>query len=149
MNYLFPFQKIVDLKANQTSQSKWLLQSAINVLHKEEGSLVEMFEQREEIVNQLIRLHEAGSPVAELLNYQQYLSHIDSTIKLQNNEVKKAECEVTCCREDLTRNEQQEKTWYKLKEKRFRQYLVELNREEQKELDEIGSYQHSRSGKSS
>jgi flagellar FliJ protein len=145
MTYSFPYQKIVDLKSNQTSQAKWLFQSAMKLLKTEQEQLVEMIKEKEEIAERLSHLHETGSSVSELLIYQNYLFHIDSTINLQNNEVEKAESKVTTCRHDLTRYEAQEKVWHKLKEKRFRQYVVELNREEQKESDEISSYQHFRS----
>jgi flagellar FliJ protein len=142
MIYTFPLQKILDLKTNQTSQAKWLLQSANQHLKIEEQHLNGMIEVRRDVEHQIEQLYSNGSQVSQFVVLNDYLNHVDSTIHHQNQQVKQAETKVNSCREDLTQLQQQEKMWNKLKEKRVRQHLVELRREEQKNLDEISSHRH-------
>lgn len=144
MTYSFPYQKIMDLQANRTSQAKWMFQSAMGNLRQEQSDLHELYDSRDVIAGKLAELQKTGATVGKLLLANTYLNVVDAVIEQKRLQVAEAEEEVTERQLELSRFQQQEKMWQRLKDRRVRQYFVELNRETQKELDEMGSSRHMR-----
>jgi flagellar FliJ protein len=71
---------------------------------------------------------------------------MDDMIERQNEQVKKASKELEKARQKLNQVMQERKMHEKLKEKQFDEFLVELNASENKETDEVVSYQYNSSG---
>lgn len=144
MNYSFPYQKIMDLKINEKNQAQWMFQTALHHLHSEEEQLADLLEIRKQTVEQMNRLADSGMVISEVLWFQSYIEYLDTLIKRRTNLITQAEVNVIECREGLVGKQQQEKIWDKLKEKRVRKHLVELHREEQKQMDEFNTIRHHR-----
>lgn len=144
MKFRFPWEHLLHLKENQTSQAKWQLQSALRELMDEETRLAALQEGREDLRDQVSHLEQKGVTAAELMLMEQYLRSIDHTIQKQDQAVRFAEGAVDQRRTEVTEAEREEKIWHRVKEKRFRQYRVEYQRIEQKEADEMASQRHQR-----
>ena len=67
---------------------------------------------------------------------------MDEMIYQQNEEVKKKSKELEKARQKLNQIMQERKMHGKLKEKKFDEFLTELNAAENKETDEVVSYQY-------
>ncbi|WP_025690992.1 flagellar export protein FliJ [Paenibacillus zanthoxyli] len=139
MRFHYSFQKVVDLKGNEKTQAEWLLSNALGELQAQEKSLVELMEQRNEILLSLQAAAESRTPMAMIREMQDYVDYLDSCITRKQGEISQAHQEVSRKQDNLNSKALDEKIWLKAREKALGIFKQNMNLREQNELDEMAT----------
>lgn len=141
MRFRYALQKVVEFKQNEKTQAEWLLSEAIVLLRKEEASLQELQQLRQEMQEQLHASDRLS--ISEIQMFQMYLEHIDRLIDQKHSAVRLAQGKVEERQEGLKTKLLEEKVWLKARENAYRRFMHEYYKNEQRELDDIASIRHS------
>ncbi|QWU14174.1 flagellar FliJ protein [Paenibacillus sophorae] len=139
MRFHYSFQKVVDLKGNEKTQAEWLLSNALGELQAQEKSLVELMEQRNEILLALQAAAERRTPMAMIREMQDYVDYLDNCITRKQGEISQANQEVSRKQDNLNTKALDEKIWLKAREKALGIFKQNMNLREQNELDEMAT----------
>lgn len=138
--FIFSLQNLLDIKEkieeqekNNYSQANLRLQEALEEL--------EMLKKRHLDAQEILR-----NVMREVLDVQQIRSREDAVdilkmfVDNQQQIVYQREQELEEARERLNEAMKERKTFEKLRERAFQEFMIEENRKEQKEIDELVSY---------
>lgn len=139
MAFKFKLQKLLDYKRTVEGLKKTEYGDAIYRLGLEEEKLVSYSNQKLDIIQ---KKEASGKTVniAELKMYNNYLGELNRKIENQEQLVRKKEKERDESQEELLFAMQERKAFEKLKEKEYKEYLIEEKRKEDKVVDEIVTY---------
>lgn len=151
----YSMQSILDIKLKMETQAKQEFSMARAALDREEEELERLIDRKrgyeikaQEILAGILDLQEIEENKSAILS-------MDGFIADQRVRVAAAESDLERAREQLAEVMKERKTHENLKEKAFEQFLVDENRREGKEIDELTSYvygkrrrENSRSGAS-
>lgn len=141
MKFRYSFQKIVDLKTNEKTQAEWVLSGAVGHLREEEASLSTLYSEQSRVESQLGTASQRAT-ASELMEYQYYLDHLSSRIRLKTDDVRKAEHKVLEKRQILSSKMVEEKVWDQARSKAFMQHQALELKKEQDALDEMATNRH-------
>jgi flagellar FliJ protein len=132
-------QKIEQIREHQLIEARM-------VLEREKQELLALKEKKNDIKQVMERELQRPLKAAELMLYESIMNALNERVKNQESKVK---CAIEKSKEITelylaARRERQ--VMEKLKEKKYANYLIELNREEQKILDDIASLAYIRRG---
>jgi flagellar FliJ protein len=113
-------------------------------LTKEEEKLEMMKLRKEAYENELRELWSAKLDLLKLKQCEQAIDVMKLNIKQQNSVVKNAAHRLEIARIRLSDAMVERKTQERLKEKAWEEYILEFDAEEQKEVDELNSFNYSR-----
>jgi flagellar FliJ protein len=136
-------QKIVDYKQNEKTQAEWLLSEAIALLRREEATLKELEQVRQELYEQLHSSAAGRLSISEMRMFQTYVDHIDRLIEQKTASVRQAVGKVEERQEGLKAKMQEEKVWLKARDNAYRRFMEQFYKSEQRELDDIALTRHS------
>lgn len=142
MKFKYPFQKVVDIKHSERTQSEWMLSQALGVLQVEEGTLSELTGLRQRLEDEMTKTSVHSTKIVELQMAQDYLSYVNQQISFKLNDIEKARLEVNHQQDDLSGKVQDEKVWARAKEKALYQYQELSLKKEQQELDELATLRY-------
>lgn len=141
--FSFRLQSVLNLKKQREDNLKNELGKAMRILEEEKrrlailecslNSLVEEFNNKAK-----------KSTVRKLIEYKEYLTLLACNIKVQKENVNCAAHNVDKVREELLQAVKERQILDKLKEKKKEEYYTEQTRIEQKAIDEIVSYNHTK-----
>lgn len=143
MRFRYGLQKIVDYKQNEKTQAEWLLSEAIALLRREEATLKELEQVRQELCEQLHSSAAGRLSISEMRMFQTYVDHIDRLIEQKTASVRQAIGKVEERQEGLKVKMQEEKVWLKARENAYRRFMEQFYKSEQRELDDIALTRHS------
>ncbi|CAM4248410.1 flagellar export protein FliJ [Paenibacillus tarimensis] len=141
-HYLYPYQKIVDLKHSEKTQAEWMLSSALGKLQSEVDNLKRLNEERLEWMERLQSAAGGGIPLMELQNIQSYVEYLDGSIERKTSDVKHARKNVEINQTNLSDKMKDEKVWEKAKEKALHKFMHAMRLKEQNELDEMATVRY-------
>ena len=140
--FFYKMQNILDIKYKLEESAKQEYAEARVTLTREEEKLAVMQNRRQGYYEEyqaailgsldMLRIEECGNA----------MDLMDEQILLQNNQVRQKSKELEKARQKLNQLMQERKMHEKLKEKEFEAFMVELNAAENKETDEVVSYQY-------
>jgi flagellar FliJ protein len=139
MNFRYSFQQIVDLKNNERTQAEWILSEAMGQLRNEETSLHGLFEQKENLHNEMEHVSSTSVSISQMLMIQSYMNHVDQQIARKHKDVKHAQHVVLKKQEHLSERMIDEKVWTKAREKAYNQFQSFVAKKEQDTLDEMAT----------
>lgn len=139
MKFRYSFQKIVDLKSNETTQAKWVLSDAVGRLRDEEQSLSTLYTEKDHVETALNSSVVQRTTVSDIRVYQNYLDHLDDRIRHKTAEVKVAEHKVDEKRQILSSKMVEEKVWNQARHKAFLVHQADVLKKEQDTLDEMAT----------
>ena len=113
-------------------------------LTKEEEKLDNMMLRKKAYENELRELWSAKLDLLKLKQCEQAIEVMRLNIKQQNSVVKNAAHRLEIARIRLNDAMVERKTQERLKEKAWDEYILEFDAEEQKEVDELNSFNYSR-----
>lgn len=138
--FRYSMQSILDIKLKLETQAKQDFSAAKAALDKEEELLRQLQERKRgyearaaQLLSGILDLQEIEENKAAILSMEGFIAD-------QRERVVLAEKRLEQARMRLTEVMQERKTHENLKEKAFDQFLVEENRREGKEVDELTSY---------
>lgn len=138
--FVFRMQSLLNLKTQVEKSLKNELGRAIQEMERQKRILKELIEGREEYIFNINQMYEKGASVGKLREYSTYISYLNDRVRLQQDNVIKAQNNVDKYREKLIKAMQEKKMFDKLKEKKYEEYMKEQQREEQRLNDEIVSF---------
>ncbi len=121
------------LKMQKIREQLNAIQSAIEVTRKELSCI------QQNCAEDL----ECGVCSDKLVSYSQYFEKLSDAIEILEEKRLKAEQEKQKCRKEQIENKKELKTYEKLRQRQYEEYLVELAREEEKNIGDFVSYQTS------
>ena len=132
-NYKFSLESVLQIRSNE---EKEVLEEFVSFQNR----LYEEYREKEDLEKELNRYLEARTSrrnIQELMMENLYKTDLESKIKLQDEIIDKRKIEVEEARGRLQIAQKDKKIMEKLKEKDLEDYLLELNKKNQKEMDEF------------
>jgi flagellar FliJ protein len=140
--FVFKLQAVLNLKKQIEDSVKNELGKAVQELKRQIKILEDIETEREEYIRDVKSQFTSGTSVAKLKQYNLYISLLKEKMDHQKNNIKIAQQSVDNYREQLIIAVQERKMMEKLRENKYEEYLKEQQKEEQKLLDEIASFNH-------
>ncbi len=138
-------QNILDIKYKLEDSAKQEYAEARIRLNEEEEKLEALKIRKNEYYIQYQNAIQGNLDFLKIEELANAMDIMDEMIALQNEMVKKRNKELEKARAKLNQVMQERKMHEKLKEKQFDEFVVELNAQENKETDEVVSYQYNNS----
>lgn len=138
--FKYRMQSILNIKEKLEDQAKNDFSRARLHLDEETDKLQTLEKRKEDYVEEGRRIRKDAINIKDLENNDYAIEKMDEYILRQQEQVKRAECELENARIKLTEAMQETKIQNKLKEKAFEDFKKELNAAESKEVDELTSY---------
>ncbi|WP_339241582.1 flagellar export protein FliJ [Paenibacillus sp. FSL R5-0517] len=139
MKFRYHFQKVVDLKSNEKTQAEWMLSTAIGKLQTEEEHLIQLLNDRSNLVAIIQSATENKASVNSLQEMQRYVHHLDECISRKNSDVKHAQVNVQRNQTFLNGKMIDEKVWLGARDKAKIKFQQEMLLREQNDLDEMAT----------
>ena len=135
-------QNILNVKEKMEAQEKLLFQIATENVREEENKLNALIAKKSEYEDILREDISSKLNVNEIKVYREAVSNTEDKIKVQRGNLRKAEQKLEAQRKRLEDAIKERKVHEILKENAFEQYKREYEREEQKIVDELVSFQY-------
>jgi len=139
--FIFKLQSVLNLRKQKEDSIKNELAVAIRKLEAERRKLFELENTLEDSVREFNEKAKKTT-VHELIEFNEYLSLLNSRIKSQKENVNNAAKYVDKVREELVKAMKDRKILEKLKDRQYEEFLLERKRLEQKTNDEIVSFNY-------
>lgn len=143
--FRFRMQNILEMKAKLEEQAKIEFAQAQQKLTEEQELLAEIVQRKEDYIQQGIRLRHETIDVQEILDNKKAIEFSKELEKQQILAVNVAQKAVDAASRRMMDARAQTRTYEKLKEHAFEEFVAEENRAESKEIDELNSYRSARS----
>ncbi len=141
--FVYKMQSLLNVKSKLEDQAKNEYSAAQARLREEQDRLRILYERLEGYIEEGRELRSKTLNVIDLRSNTEAQERIKDFIELQKIEVKKAEDVVEEARIKLVEAQKERKTQEKLRERAFDEFLLEIKKEENKEVDELVSYKYS------
>lgn len=142
--FIYSMQNILSMKEKLERQEKNNYSQAVARLRREEDIYDELVLRGMQSEMELKDVLSENISVTTIKEKEDALEIIKMYIKQQEFVVREKEEEVARAREVLNEAMKERKIYEKLKEKAFEEFILEENRKEQKEVDELVSYRYSK-----
>lgn len=140
----FRLQGILNIKQKLEDQEKISYGQAKMRLEAEEQKLMELVNHKAQLIEEKAALMAGRIRPQELNLYENAIHGADIAIENQKKSVALARKEMEIAQARLDQAMKERKTYEKLREKAFDQFVEEQNYEEQLEINELVSYRHGR-----
>lgn len=140
--FVFPLQNLLNMKEKLESQEKNNYSRATMRLREAEEELLMRQNRQKEAEQRLKETVQSVLDVLEIRKREDAVEIIKSFVRQQEIAVLQREQEVEAARVKLAEAMKERKTFEKLREKAFAEFMLEENRKEQKEVDELVSYRY-------
>lgn len=140
--FRYKMQSILDIKEKLESRAKQDFLEARMKLNEEEDKLRSLHQRKNNYMEEGQRLRTSVLNVQELRENKNALMRMDEYIRRQQMQVVSATKKMEKAQAALQEVMQERKAQKKLKERAFEQFMLEENRRESKEIDELTTYRH-------
>jgi len=138
--FRYRMQSILDIKSKMETQAKQEFAAAKNALDKEEEILMGLHKRKTLYEQEGRELLKGHLIVRDINDNKEAILRMEDFISTQLVQVNKAQARLESARERMTNAMKERKTYETLKEKAFDDFILELNHQESKEVDELTSY---------
>ena len=140
--FVYSMQSILNVKYKLESQEKIAYANAQAQLRREEEKLKHFKDRRQFYENKMRGKMEEKLDVRALYECNQGIEVMKLAIQEQKKNVEAAQKGVDKAQEKLNEAMKERKTYEKLRENAFEEFVKELNAQESKEIDELVSYNY-------
>ena len=140
--FVYSMQSILNVKYKLESQEKIAYANAQAQLRREEEKLRHFKDRRQFYENKMRGKMEEKLDVRALYECNQGIEVMKLAIQEQKKNVEVAQKGVDKAQEKLNEAMKERKTYEKLRENAFEEFVKELNAQESKEIDELVSYNY-------
>lgn len=141
--FFYRMQNILDIKSKLEDSARQEYGEARRRLAEEEEKLQALKDRKDGYYLEYQKALQGTLNFLTIEELSNAMDIMDMLIEDQNSMVKKRSKELELARQKMTQLMQERKMHEKLKEKKFAEFLVELNETEKRETDEVASYQFS------
>ena len=145
--FRYSMQSILDIKLKMETQEKQGFSAARSALDVEEERLEVLCDRKKDYEEEATRLRMGVLDRLELETNRTAILRMENYIEDQKEQVAVAERNLEAARERLTQVMKERKIHETLREKAFGIFLVEENRREGKDVDELTSYTYGKRSK--
>ena len=138
--FYYRMQNILDIKTKLEESAKQEYSEARRILNEEENRLKQLEARKMEYLHAYQQAITGKLVFEDIQENSNAVDIMDEYIARQNEVVKRCSKELERARQKLNQLMQERKMHEKLKEKKFDEFVQELNAAENKETDEIVSY---------
>lgn len=142
--FRFRMQSILDMKAKLEEQAKIEFAQAQQKLNEEQELLDQIVKRKEDYIAYGIQLRNQAINVREILDNKNAIEYTKELEKEQRLAVNVAQKAVDAATRRMMDARAQTRTYEKLKEHAFEEFIQEENRAESKEIDQLNSYRSAR-----
>ncbi len=142
--FVFPLQNVLNMKEKLEEQAKNEYSQANMRLHEAEDEEERLKKRQAEAEDKLREVLDESLDVMEIKKREDAVEILKVYVKEQHLVVIKCARDVEIAREKLNEAMKERKTFEKLREHAFEDFVKEQNQIEQKEIDELVSYRHGR-----
>lgn len=142
--FRFSMQSILDMKAKLEDQAKIEFAQAQQKLIEEQELLEQIIRRKEDYIAYGIKLRNEAINVQEILDNKNAIEYTKNLEKEQRLAVNVAQKAVDAATRRMMEARAQTRTYEKLKEHAFEEFMIEENRAESKEIDQLNSYRSAR-----
>lgn len=139
VGYNFKLEKVLNYKESIENEKKGEYGEVNTKLKRAENKLMKYNNSKELLISKKNDMSENTS-IRDLKMYSEYLKNISIDIKNQENIVSQINLELQEAKEELMKAMQEKKTLEKLKEKGYDEFVKESNKDEEKIIDELNSF---------
>ncbi len=147
--FRFSLQNVLDIKEKMETQSKQEFSAAVNALNEEEEKLDVLLLKKHNLEEEAVKLLSGNLNFRDIDDNQLARMQTDEAIKEQREAIKRAEDVLEKARVKMAEAVMERKTYEKLREKAFQEFVAEENRAEGKSIDELTSFTHGQKIKNS
>ena len=140
--FIFRMQSILNIKEKLEEQAKLEFGLARRALDEEEARLSALFVRKDGYMEEGRRLMADQLCVQDIMDNKGYIITMDGYIDLQRLAVKQAEEFLEAARQKMEEAIKERKTYERLRERAFEEFVLEEKAREFKEVDELVSYRH-------
>ena len=138
--YKYKMQGILDIKGKLEEQAKQEFSVCAGRLMEEQRILEDLYKQRDDIFAEGVRLRNTAIDVLKIKENKLAAENNEALIEKQMIEIKRAEKDLEVARYKMMQARTQTRTYEKLKENDFEEFMHEEGLRESKEIDELNSY---------
>jgi flagellar FliJ protein len=142
--FRYRLQNVLNLKLKMETQAKQEFAAAKAALDREEEALTLLRSRRDDYEREIQRQLAGKLNLREINSLREAVSVMEGFIATQTERVRIAERNLEIARENLEDVMKERKTYETLKDKAFEEFLLDENRQESKEVDELTSYTYGR-----
>jgi len=146
MKFYFSLEKILKLKKHEREKEEGNFQKTSQKLLIEQGKKLELTNMLNELDLNYTNLYQKRFTAIDLLEHSQIIDKVEKDIKEQELIIKETEKILDITLFKLKDKKMEENIYTKLKDNKFVEFLLDDNRKEQKELDEIAIQKLSKEG---
>lgn len=140
--FKYSMQSILNIKEKIEVQEKLAFQNAMNSLNEENDKLKALETRQTAYENTLRKLISSNIDIVKVKQCKDSIEMMKEMVKQQKNAVRKAEQYVEIARSRLKTAMIERKTHETLRERALNEYMMQLDAEERKEVDEQTSYKY-------
>ena len=143
--FVFRLETLLEIRKRREEQANIVLSQARKKLFDAQAVLAQLVNKQKESWAEFREKQASGQIVVlEFQAWYQFLAFLEKAIKQQEEVIEALKQEVAAALKKVEQAMKERKAVEKLKEKRFEQYMFELQQEEQKVLDEIAITRYKR-----
>jgi len=142
--FIFKLQALLNIKIKMEDNLKNKMGKAIQKLERNKDILKSIENKKSTCINEFNLKTSGKFVLKDLKEYSAYISHLNHKIELQKENVKSAQKNVDKVREELLALMQEREVLDKLKAKKYKRFMEEELKKEQKLNDEIVNFKHSK-----
>lgn len=142
MNFNFKLEKVLNYKKTIEDYKKNEYGTIQQRLNNEEDKLDTFNKYKNNLKNEK-NLSATKTKVGNLMMYNNYINHVATKIKVQEEVIIETKEELEEVKEELIVALKEKRIFEKLKENEYEEYLYQLKKQEEKQIDTIVSYKTS------
>ncbi len=140
----FKFQHILNVKKHKENLLQEGLSQLKRLFQQEESVLWEIEDKTKEYLLKLKELQAGVISIQEIMDYHNFLISLNKDIIAQKNKLENLSTEIDDAISKLVHASQERKIFEKLRERKWNEFWLEANKEEQEFMDEVASIGHER-----
>ncbi|GLI85801.1 hypothetical protein ANABIO32_35540 [Rossellomorea marisflavi] len=142
MTYEYRFERILTLKEQEKEDMQEQYKSSVSKFQEAAEQLYGALKKKETLEAMQVEKLSTGLSILDIRHHQQFITNLEKTISYFQNLVVQARNRMNWYEEKMIEMNMEVKKYERLKEKDFKAFLVRLQAEENKQLDEVSVTQY-------
>ncbi|MDW4526491.1 flagellar export protein FliJ [Rossellomorea marisflavi] len=142
MTYEYRFERILTLKEQEKEDMQEQYKSSVSKFQEAAEQLYGALKKKETLEAMQVEKLSTGLSILDIRHHQQFITNLEKTISYFQNLVVQDRNRMNWYEEKMIEMNMEVKKYERLKEKDFKAFLVRLQAEENKQLDEVSVTQY-------
>lgn len=139
MKYHYRFEKILDVKEQEKTESEIAFKESIQVFEEIATKLYELLKKKEDLIAYQQERLQLGSSIDEINHYSKFIDSLEKTIEDVQQKVVQARAKMNWHEQKLLEKNLEVRKYEKMRENDFERYKEDQQRIEAIQLDELST----------